>query len=127
MACYEDLTPYTYTPNDDKTVVNIGWLEMGHEFETGPTSEEFRAALARLCKAPILLHRGHHDCQFCDRKWDEWPIASGQIRVLGQNGKWYAAPTLVIHYVEAHEYLPPAKFIDAVLNPVAIGTDDRWS
>jgi len=39
---------------------------------------------------------------------------------------WYAAPTLVHHYVSVHEYSPPADFVDAVLSPVAIGIDHGW-
>lgn len=49
-----------------------------------------------------------------------------EIRVLAKTGQWYAAPTLVHHYVTWHNYLPPQEFIDAVLSPVQIGTDDYW-
>ena len=51
---------------------------------------------------------------------------NGQIRVLSAKGVWYAAPTLVHHYVTMHEYHPPAAFVDAVLSPVAVGTDYGW-
>lgn len=37
------------------------------------------------------------------------------MRVMG-SGVAYAAPELVAHYVEAHGYLPPADFIEAVLS-----------
>jgi hypothetical protein len=36
------------------------------------------------------------------------------MRVAG-SGKVYAAPTLVHHYVVAHDYRPPDEFIAAVL------------
>ncbi|MCX7805518.1 MAG: hypothetical protein N3A38_10060 [Planctomycetota bacterium] len=38
-----------------------------------------------------------------------------EIRVLGRDGKIYAAPTLIYHYVVAHKYRPPQEFIDAVM------------
>ena len=41
---------------------------------------------------------------------------NGQIRVKGPNGTCYAAPALISHYVEIHEYKPPAEFIEAVVN-----------
>jgi hypothetical protein len=27
---------------------------------------------------------------------------------------WYVSPSLIMHYIEEHEYLPPDDFIDAV-------------
>ena len=30
-------------------------------------------------------------------------------------GSWFAAPSLVVHYVEKYAYLPPSKFIEAVM------------
>jgi len=45
-------------------------------------------------------------------------LGSAEIRVKGANGVVYGAPNLVYHYVVAHDYLPPAAFIDAVC---------RWS
>jgi hypothetical protein len=87
-------------------------------FSRGQTSVEFRKALGLLVKRPILLHRGFHVCNFCPRnRRGNWPTqGNGQIRVLGRNGIWYAAPTMVHHYVVTHEYQPPPEFVDAVLN-----------
>ena len=36
----------------------------------------------------------------------------------GENGVIFSAPTLMIHFVEAHAYLPPAPFLEAVMRPV---------
>jgi hypothetical protein len=46
--------------------------------------------------------------------------------VLSPKGIWYAAPTLLHHYVSAHEYRPPADFVDAVRSPLAVGSDYGW-
>jgi len=38
----------------------------------------------------------------------------GEIRVDG-HGVNYAAPTLIVHYIENHKYRPPDEFIEAVI------------
>jgi hypothetical protein len=45
-------------------------------------------------------------------------IISAEIRVVGNNGRVYASPMMLVHYVEAHGYLPPQEFIDAVMQIV---------
>jgi len=42
-------------------------------------------------------------------------LGCAEIRVCGKDGKIYAAPNLIYHYVAAHKYLPPQEFIDAVM------------
>ena len=125
MAFFADLTPHTYTPTGGLEILNVGWLDEGQSFPVGPTPRAFRDALLELCRQPIILHRGVHRCWFC-RGQQEVPAGNGQIRVLSPMAVWYAAPTLVQHYVSGHEYCPPADFVDAVLSPVAVGTDYGW-
>lgn len=128
MTYFADLTPYQYgLPEPEPDVLNVGWLDVGYPFHRGETSSEFREALSRLVERPILLDRGFHVCNFCprDRRDNNYPSrGNGQTRVLGRNGIWYAAPTMVRHYVVTHQYQPPPEFVDAVLNPVAVGQDD---
>jgi hypothetical protein len=38
----------------------------------------------------------------------------GEIRAKGREGLIYEAPVLIIHYIEAHGYRPPASFLDAL-------------
>ena len=106
MTYVADLTPYLYgLPEPEPDVLNVGWLDVGYPFHRGETSSEFREALSRLVERPILLHRGFHVCDFCprDRRDNNYPSqGNGQIRVLGRNGIWYAAPTTVHHYVVTH-------------------------
>jgi hypothetical protein len=111
MAFFEDLTPYTYMHPEPGTV-NIGWLDRRHPFPTGETSAEFRAKLQQLCLRRVMGTRGGHPCPFC--KGRDKPGGSAEIRVVG-DGRVYAAPELVHHYVAAHRYEPPAEFIAAVL------------
>ena len=42
-------------------------------------------------------------------------LGDAEIRVTGEAGTVYAAPSLIAHYVAEHRYLPPAMFIDAAL------------
>jgi hypothetical protein len=50
------------------------------------------------------------------RKGDEWiTIGSAEIRVFGHDGRVYAAPNFIYHYVVVHHYQPPEEFVEAVL------------
>ena len=72
--------------------------------------------------------RGLHWCHFCDV---ESPIrlalADGtrvvlgmsEIHVTGPSGARYSAPTLIHHYVTAHNYRPLLDFQKAVLDHAA--------
>ncbi|MGW1230276.1 DUF7919 family protein [Streptomyces sp. NPDC002530] len=42
-------------------------------------------------------------------------MGSGEIRVPHGTGEVFAAPTLIAHFVDHHNYRPPASFIKAVL------------
>lgn len=115
---FQDLTPYEYSRNRifAKTL-NIGWLSREHAFPIGDTPEEFRQVLNLLSTSPINLCAGHHDCEFCGPLPRSSFEGNGEIRVPAADGDIvYMAPQLVAHYVEVHRYLPPAAFIEAVLN-----------
>ena len=127
---FADLTPYEYGYELPRSnVLNVGWLARGHVFAVGPVPETFVSALRRLAKSPENLYRGYHACEFCPvpplvvdsagRRVINPPgdsMGNGEIRVTGSNGIVYVAPVLVAHYVEVHNYLPPAEFIQAVIS-----------
>ena len=114
MAAFADLTPYTYLhPEDDpRGTVNVGWLAAGHPYPTGVTSAAFRDKLARLCQRRFRQTRGFHHCEFCTGR--DRPKSSSEMRVSAGD-RVYAAPSLVHHYVVAHDYQPPDEFVAAVL------------
>src|SRR5262245_52395663 len=114
MAFFEDLTPYTYLHPEEELpgTINVGWLDRDHPFPAGPTSEAFRVKLGRLCLRRVKQTRGFHRCPFC--KGVGRSASSAEMRV-SHLGKVYAAPSLVHHYVVAHDYRPPDEFIAAVL------------
>jgi hypothetical protein len=43
------------------------------------------------------------------------PCGSAELHVAAADGRVYAAPSLVLHYVRDHGYGPPAEFVAAVL------------
>jgi hypothetical protein len=125
---YPDLTPYDYGMTEHKDALNVGWLEEGKPFTTGDFPEKSQL-LEKLKTWPIEnKYRGWHSCEFCDpyeRKIDSTgemgtfivPDRNGNGEYIAKyNGKVYAAPTLVAHYIAAHNYLPPKEFIEAVIN-----------
>jgi hypothetical protein len=133
---FADLTPYEYGRDEPQAhILNIGWLSHDHPFSTGPVSEAFVQMLRRLVAAPVNLYRGSHLCEFCPdppvflspgglRMIDPPPstAGNGEIRVVGNAGRIYVAPVLVVHYVEEHKYQPPAEFIAAVVSTNGIAS-----
>lgn len=126
MAFFAELSPHSYTPTAELEILNVGWLDEGLPFTVGLTSACFHEASLELCEHPNILHRGAHNCWFCRGKLQDM-TGKGQIRIIGNSGTWYAAPTLVHHYVTQHNYSPPPDFIEAVLSPIAVGTDYCWN
>ncbi|GII86531.1 hypothetical protein Ssi03_45210 [Sphaerisporangium siamense] len=134
MTEYSDLSPYTYwedsgcgsTPNPTPTMLNIGWLGRNQQFNTGPCPPEVLEVLHRLAAEPKNVMRGLHYCEFCDvespikipssgnKKGFAW-LGTGEIHIATTGNVTYVAPTLAIHYMEAHSYSPPIQFIEAVL------------
>ena len=53
---------------------------------------------------------------FMSHLWEEWRksrSSNGEIRI--RNGDTvYAAPILIVHYIEEHGYLPPSEFLRAL-------------
>ena len=122
MAYFDDLTPHTYYKNHIGTFcgehpefLNIGWLEGARDYTSGVTDAALLIRLKELISVPFAYHYGFHFCDLppCDGRGEH---GTGSVVVCSHAGKWYAAPVLITHYVEAHEYRPPDEFIDAVLN-----------
>jgi hypothetical protein len=85
----------------------------------------FLEKLWPYCKMRLVQMRGYHVCEFCDLpvgtfitcqfQGEEIKLGSAEIRVFGSNGRIFASPDLIFHYVRDHHYLPPESFIQAVL------------
>ena len=123
---FADLTPYEYSKPNEPNTFNIGWLDAEHDFSKGEVSAVAIQRLKSLAKNPVNQTRGFHFCQFCkinlnDRiKWMEemikiGAVSSAEIRVHRKDGRIYAAPVLICHYTEAHNYKPPQEFVEALM------------
>lgn len=138
---FEDLTIYRYDPSGylrsiiifknfvlnkciGQKILNIGWLDSKHPFNQRKSDELFLDKLFDFCLNRVNQTRGYHLCPFCKsgfglnvrRNKKKIILGSAEIRVKGNNGKIYAAPNLIYHYVESHNYCPPIEFVEAVLN-----------
>ena len=121
--------PGTYEPLPDGVhAMAVGWLDGDHAFNIGPVPDEFVARLFEACRARATARtRGWHRCELCPHNdsreattvsWGAQSLAVGdaEIRTVTNEGTWLVAPTLVLHYVTAHDYLPPPEFVEATLN-----------
>jgi hypothetical protein len=138
MTPLADLAPYTYHPRSVPAGVvcrAVGWLGHGHPFPTGAAPEGFVERLGRLCRDERrATMRGFHVCDLgghptpsSDREPDvplpihadvdgaSLMLGSAEVRVVAVDGTWLTAPTLVLHYVTDHGYLPPDAFVEAVM------------
>jgi hypothetical protein len=127
MAYFEDLSDYRYGPFLARpNVVNVGWLSKKHEFCEGPTTPQFRSKLYQFCMFTRVGAWGFHACEFCGEEgvsYEGLRLGSAEIRVFGE-ARVYAAPNLILHYVHAHHYLPPAEFVEAVMTgPIPPGDE----
>ena len=126
---YPDGTPYACTRSRDTgRMLNVGWLARGQAFPTGACPDGFVERLLALCTRPVDRKRGSHACdlgcrgdeRFLARLGDrELWLGNGEVQADGADGTGYRAPTLILHYILCHHYLPPPEFVAAVLNTPA--------
>ena len=135
MAYFADLSEYAYGSEEHPNVVHVGWLDGEHSFPTGLIAPRLISKLKLLAKTPVELYRGQHLCNICSEPeglvkkdvpdrvvidptcswaiWAEQRSGNGEIRVNGDRVV-FAAPVLIVHYIEDHLYLPPSEFLRAV-------------
>lgn len=126
---FEDLTAYRYyLPSELSEVRNVGWLDASHAYLKGEVSRGFVSKLreiicARLSNADVHVNviRGVHPCNLCGNEHIEISCPGSRV-LLGMSEIWFpatrgyfAAPSMVLHYVEEHGYVPPQEFVDAVM------------
>jgi hypothetical protein len=101
------------------------------DFSTGECNRDFVARLNDQCRDGVNRTRGLYRCSLCSASafGGAWPpesnrvvspagdyvVGGAEIRVTGADDTVYAAPDMIIHYVERHQYKPPEQFIAAVL------------
>jgi hypothetical protein len=127
---YPDLSPYCYNLNQPLlTVLNVGWLNRDHPYNEGTPIPEFTEKMISifLSRGPFnaeigLMRSGSHECEICGEMeilvrqgLVQRPLGISQIWIPGRAGRLYASPSMLIHYVQEHRYLPPQEYIDSVL------------
>jgi len=130
MTYSADLTPCNYPffrGEASEKLLSVGWLYPSHDYSRGPLDQAFVAKLFDLLRHPWqpAAFGGGHDCEFCRYSWghhsfrlagqnDSASIGINNLFVPGDNCL-FVAPSLIIHYIDAHEYCPPRAFQQAVL------------
>ena len=125
MTFYSDLTEYEYCDALKRPrQLNIGWLTPGEDFDSAKSCAEVLDAIWEICSVRIASTRGIHKCDLCKppktiyEELNDCRILLGtsEIRVFGRDDVMYASPSLIFHYMLAHNYRPPSVFVDAILN-----------
>ena len=135
MAYFPGLSPYAYGHSAHPGVVHVGWLDGTHAFPKGSGESRMIEKMKLLAEKPVELYRGKHVCELCveppdlqktampsrvvldpDCSWAKWVdqrSSNGEVRVA-RGGVTFAAPVLIVHYIEEHCYLPPTQFLQAI-------------
>lgn len=110
-------------------VRTVGWLDEDHSFNKGNVPANFIDKLWQVIetRAPdfdlnVNVVRGIHPCNFCGEdifrrqpNGKRTMLGISELWIPHQDG-WFAAPSLIVHYVERYQYRPPNAFIDSVLD-----------
>jgi hypothetical protein len=121
MAYYRDLDPctYLYLENDDPPVA-IGWLGEDRDYPRGAVDAKFFERLEFFAENnwQRFMYLGHHECELCQY---QRPLFNANL-FIPYDGRIYAAPAGITHYISAHWYQPPDVFIQAVTACPDMGT-----
>ena len=104
--------------------VAIGWLAPGQEYARGEVARESFFKLAALLRNPWqpAISAGRHPCPFCRFTGGPASMEVGGSRITVGIGvvivpsetRIFIAPSLILHYIDAHGYAPPHDFFAAV-------------
>ena len=112
MYC-PDLSPFHYTcPTGLPGTRSIGWLDRSQPMPTGHIEARHLETIRHFAASPVHLTRGIHRCDFC--RGSSVADGNGEVWLNVPGGPIYVAPTLLCHYVEVHNYLPPAEFLQVL-------------
>ena len=126
MTHYADLAPCNYfTPNHDGKLLAVGWLSRWRRYSRGAVSDDVVARIHQLLVDPWDPDGflGWHDCNFCRVTNGPRQLTLDNVTVhLGISNlfiptvdRLFVAPSLILHYIDAHDYSPPQDFFDAVM------------
>lgn len=127
---YPDLSPI-WRPESEVAprLRAVGWIEPGQDYRLGEVGAEFVGKLVDLLVNPWqpAIAMGRHRCGFCrltggpgsfhlpGRAGESAPQIGASNLWLPADGFLFVAPSLILHYMDAHGYSPPDEFQTAVL------------
>jgi hypothetical protein len=121
MAEFEDLSVI----HPSGRLVAVGWLGRESLYERGYVSTSVFAKLVDLLADPWQPNErvGMHYCDLCrftggnpDMTYRGISVRMGTANLyVPDEGYIFVAPSLILHYIDAHEYAPPETFCAAVL------------
>ena len=91
-----------------------------HECDICPPAEDFSVPPASAREVRMRRagedhwHQGWMMGQRAVVDGRELELGNGEIQICGEGSAVYVAPTMILHYIIDHHYLPPAEFIQAV-------------
>src|SRR3712207_3644799 len=96
----------------ESDLVAVGWLHPDHSFPRGAVPPEFVVRLKEIARRwgdsintlGWGATGGYHTCEFCGKA-----LGTGTFGVPTGNQLFFV-PEMIAHYVERHEYAPPAEF-----------------
>ena len=133
MSYFADLSPCTEFPiAPSAKLLAVGWLDKEQPYAKGFVPQTVVARLVELLVNPWqpVGSMGGHDCPLC--RFTSGPrqfnlatdtLDTGYTIVqMGINNLFvpaqdciFVAPSLILHYMDAHEYAPPQSFQQAVI------------
>lgn len=134
MSHFEDLSRNSYFGRWEDVLISVGWLDRAHEYPRGTVSVDFFRALARLLVDPWqpAIFAGREPCSLCQFSGGPGMLVfeGSEVRLGSTNlfvpsprqSKVFVAPSLVVHYIDAHGYVPPEEFQVAVLQCPTMGS-----
>ena len=116
-----DLAPFDEPPySSANQLIAVGWLEPTHPYSIGDVNDRFIRKLMELLVNPWepAVTMGRHCCGFCrlsggpstfqlPRGVQTPAVQMGTANVwVPADGRIFVAPSLVLHYIDAHGYAP---------------------
>ena len=127
MACYPDLSPWPeFGEEAARKLIAVAWLGTEAPYTRGPVDEVFVDRLFDLLRDPWQAIHGcwwEYRCEFCRLSGGPGSVRCGDREVssggthlfVPGDAALYVAPAMIAHFIDAHEYLPPEEFRQAVL------------
>jgi hypothetical protein len=133
MSHSDDFSPNKYFGRWQDILVSVGWLDSAHDYPRGSVPLDFFRALVRLLEDPWQpgVFAGRAPCAFCQFsggpgslvfEGKKIQLGAANLFVPARYGKVYVSPSLVAHYIDAHGYVPPEAFQEAVLECPPMGS-----